>query len=505
MSAIMQPLEISTVVSYPLPSCYRVTHLYSVRVNATDVPVNDTVPIFENYNYCHFSFSGTIMITITACEEIASYNISPLKLGIIGTVAGNKLTFTLASSQYLIVKINGLKELVIVADELESNIPPSSGTGIYNVKDLPYNADGTGMNMATNAIQAAIDDANTGGGGIVYIPSGVYKCGNIVLKSNVSMYLEGGAVILGSGDPKDYTTHYRKNSLDMGGTWFIYTEMGATNIMIFGRGTIDGNGHYMRNMNHYLNNLIVPLKCSYFTMDGVTLRDSGLWSLIPTRSRNITIQNVKLFNNNGIDHEADAIDIQECQNVQVVHVIAVAEDDTFCTKTWDEDTDIAANWPGCPEPLTDVMFDECVAWSRCATYKVGFGNCQKQSNITFKNSTSYQSMRAMTINHRWGAPVTENVTFENIDVEDFWPREGNSSRWLEITADSGPIKNTIIRNIKLRKVGDTTSRITGKSTSVQVKGVVISSVSVNGEYANSLEAMNVTDINNYIDDIILTK
>lgn len=51
--------------------------------------------------------------------------------------------------------------------------------------------------MATTAIQNAINAANAAGGGIVYVPAGVYKCGNLVLKSNVSVYLEGGSVIRG--------------------------------------------------------------------------------------------------------------------------------------------------------------------------------------------------------------------------------------------------------------------------------------------------------------------
>lgn len=56
----------------------------------------------------------------------------------------------------------------------EKNIPAPSGT-IYNVTKSPYNADKTGNTDATAAIQAAINAAQTAGGGIVYLPTGTYK------------------------------------------------------------------------------------------------------------------------------------------------------------------------------------------------------------------------------------------------------------------------------------------------------------------------------------------
>ncbi len=310
----------ATVVSYPLPSCYTTSSQLSVMADTTSVPVITNTAV---YDYSHFSFSGDVVITITAKEEIASYGISPKALPIPAVVRGKTLTFTLQKSSYLIVKINSLRELIIAADDLESSIPQSVGVRIHNVLRVPYSADCTGVKRATAPIQSAIDDANKAGGGTVYVPAGVYRCGNLVLKSNVSLYLAGGAVIRGTGNPADYTTHYRKSSLKMDGTWFISTAENAEHIKVYGRGTIDGNGSSMRRTHHYLNNLLVPLQCRDFTVDGIIFRDSGLWGLIPTRSNHVTIRNTKHFNENDLDYEDDAIDIQECQDVLVSHTIAV--------------------------------------------------------------------------------------------------------------------------------------------------------------------------------------
>jgi polygalacturonase len=496
---VVVPLTASaagTIVSYPLPSIYTTTSQYTVTADSTNIPVIDTSAVFVNYNYCNFSFSGTTTITITASETINTYNISPKALGITATKSGNTLTFTLSSPTYLIVKINNLKDLVIAADALETNVPASSGTGIYNVK-TQYGADSTGASMATTAIQNAINAANAAGGGIVYVPAGVYKSGNLVLKSNVSVYLEGGSVIRGSGNPSDYTTHFHKNSLGKDGTWFIYTETNANNIKIYGRGTIDGNGHYMRNTNNYLNNILVPLQSSNFTVDGITIRDSGGWATIVTRSNNVTFQNTKHFNNNELDYENDAIDIQESQNVLIKHTVAVSEDDTYSFKTWDvATTDIAANWPGSPENQSNVVVDDALAWSRCGAFKVGDGVKQLQDGIVVKNSYVYRSWRALAVGHLYGTPAAQNIIFDNIDVEGFWPRSGVHSRWFDLSAKTGPIKNVIYNNINLRALGEI-SVMKGWSDTSTVSGVTLNNVRVGGVAATTLAELKITDTNSY--------
>lgn len=202
---IASPAHVSaaTITTYGMPSIYSASTTYSLKADSNVIPV---VGYTGNYDYAHFSMSGgpvTIEVTALGQSSITSYNISPKKLNLSGTISGNKLTFTLANDEYVIVKVNSSKELIIAADPAETNKPASSGTGIYNVKSTTYNADSTGTTLATSAIQSAINDANayTGGQGIVYVPAGVYKVGNLQLKSDVALYLEGGAVLRFTGIP----------------------------------------------------------------------------------------------------------------------------------------------------------------------------------------------------------------------------------------------------------------------------------------------------------------
>ena len=492
-AAASVPLEI-----HPRGAGVQASATYSLRVNGATVPVLAHTSL---YDYAHFSADGPVTLSITVPEPVRTWRISPRARQIAARADGRRLTFELPSAAYVIVKINDLKELAIAVDPLERDAPSPAGTSIYNVTAPPYAADSSGRTLVTTVLQRAIDEAHAAGGGIVYLPAGTFLSASLQLRSNVSLYLAGGAVLRSSGDPAQFRTYYRKESLKMDGTWFLHTEPGSTNIRIFGRGTIDGHARELRGRNHYLNNLVVPLQTSHFTLEGVVLRDSGLWGLIPTRSDHVVVRDTKHFNEADQFFEDDAIDIIECQDVRVSRTFAISEDDTYSTKTWNRETDIAAQWPGEPEPLENVIFEDCLAWSRCAAFKVGFGCFQPQRNITFRNATAYRCMRAIAVNRLWGAGAAENVTFENIAVEGFQPRERDRDqcRWLDLnTGTGGEVVNTVLRNITVDDTGLVPSRIEGQSPAALMNGLRFENVVVGGRAAASLADLRVGVTNEHV-------
>mgnify|MGYP005764035253 FL=1 len=493
-----------------VPACYTEAEDMKLEVNGTEVPIIEFTDI---YNHAGVAFQEAAEITITVDEPIESYSISPLAYGIEGEADGNKLTFHLDEPEYLLIKINEEKELALAADLPETDVPDSHGEGIYNIGEEPYNGLGSTPEEPTDALQRAIDDASAAGGGIVYVPNGVYYTKNIVLKSNISLYLEPSAVIRGTGNWEDYIYHFHKDSLKMDGTWFITNEPGAENIKVYGRGFLDGNGHAMREQGH-LNNLFFTMQLSGLEIDGVTFKDSGGWMVMINRSDNAVIKNVKFFNENNQDYENDAIDICESQEVLVQHAIAISEDDTYSTKTWEKETDIAENWTGEPEELNNVVFDDCLGWSRCCTFKVGDGAVQPQKNITFQNSYSYKSMAALKLTPAYGDyyrknSYVENVTFDNIDIEGFWPRSGSEtiSMWLQLEIKNAniPVYNTIVRNINVRDLGPAKSRLRGQGDLGAFEGVVLENITVPGleRPASTLEEMNILDTTDHYRNLVI--
>ncbi len=73
-------------------------------------------------------------------------------------------------------------------------VPPraeaASGSD-YNVKAAPYNAAGDGTTDDTTAIQSAINDAQSAGGGVVFFPKGSYKISSTLRVTGHNVQLEG--------------------------------------------------------------------------------------------------------------------------------------------------------------------------------------------------------------------------------------------------------------------------------------------------------------------------
>lgn len=93
----------------------------------------------------------------------------------------------------------------------EKAIPETDTTNSIDVTKAPYNADRTGKNDATLAIQGAIDDAAQNGGGVVYLPEGTYKV-NPQEGKNYSLALHSSNVVVkGAGMNKTFIYNATEN------------------------------------------------------------------------------------------------------------------------------------------------------------------------------------------------------------------------------------------------------------------------------------------------------
>jgi polygalacturonase len=225
----------------------------------------------------------------------------------------------------------------------------------FNVRD--YGATGNGSTKETAAIEKAIEACTQAGGGTVYFPPGRYLTGAITLKSNMTLEVEAGATILGSGEPADYPLRdsasgdARKEYSSL-----IYAE-DAENVTIRGRGTVDGQGQYWWRRMGWPNRLKIPrdrrtpeelaqlallvngrpqliklVRSKLVAVEQLHLINSPSWTIHPqlcefVRIDGVTIQNpVPSPNTDGINPES-------CRNVQIVNSRIDVGDDCVALKS----------------------------------------------------------------------------------------------------------------------------------------------------------------------------
>lgn len=90
---------------------------------------------------------------------------------------------------------------VALAPDLLAQTHPAHAEGLLNVK--AFGATGDGHTLDTPAINRAINTAATKGGGTVWFPAGTYLCYSIRLKSNIALYIDQGATIVGADTPME--------------------------------------------------------------------------------------------------------------------------------------------------------------------------------------------------------------------------------------------------------------------------------------------------------------
>lgn len=190
---------------------------------------------------------------------------------------------------------------------------------IYNVRYLGAVGNGTTDDLA--AIQAAINAAQTAGGGIVYFPRGTYLVSgrptitgsNIIVRGVGS----GSKILLGSA------------ALNAAGSTTGIWVNGGTNILIQDL-AIDGNfANIAKNGSfHAASTIWTPIRTEYgassvknyvYAGSGI---DAGtyLHDRLPiriTNANNVTVQNCELFNSISAGVLADGTSVNGCKNITV--------------------------------------------------------------------------------------------------------------------------------------------------------------------------------------------
>lgn len=405
--------------------------LFSLTADGTPV---DVVQYFDGrYSYAHLAFSGTASfeISLLSGQAITGFDISPHSYGLNAQAQAdqNKLTFEMsqAESRYLVISITTgqgrLRNLVIAADPIDQEGAPTvDGEQVIDITAAPYHADPTGQTNVTATLQKAVEDMGKRGGGTVYVPAGVYQFTYIDFTeetSNVTLYLDEGAVLRGSSNRADYEWN-GSGSGNIQGRRNIQFIGGVKNVAITGRGMIDANstvlvepkpGQKPTGWDDYRKGIVESFaqngkRPDGITLSGVTIKDATGWTFSLNDSLNITITHLKMLNDDDFVH-SDGYDICACQNVLVDQCFGYTGDDVFCAKGNNAAIE-----------MKDITFQNGVAYaSGGAGCKVGVQSKSDASNIVFQNIDVIQGYRGFSISHDEGAGDWKDIRFIDIRTE----------------------------------------------------------------------------------------
>lgn len=353
-----------------------------------------------------------------------------------------------------------------------------------NIRDHGAIADGSTSN--TTVFKTLIDSVAESGGGTIFIPAGTYLTGPIIMQSNITLYLDAGAMIRFSDDFDEYLPMVQSRWEDVRVKTFvspIYAYR-CNNIAIRGDGHIDGQGKkwwdfwnqakfgkpadtkwqkifreenaallaknkYLQDKNAFLRpSMITTYECNNVLIEGISLSNPPFWTIMPTFSDNITIEGITIENPEESPN-TDGIDLSSCTNVRISNCHLNVGDDCIVIKSGrDEDGREAGR------PTENLTITNCTMLKGHGGVVIGSemsGNVKRVaiSNCVFEGTDV--GIRIKTMRGRGG--IVEDVRVSNIVMYNM-VKEGViiTMRYQPTPSETVSERTPAVRNVHLSDI-----------------------------------------------------
>jgi polygalacturonase len=400
-----------------------------------------------------------------------------------------------------------------------------------------YGAIGDGQTDCTLAFAKAIATCHDAGGGRVVVPPGTYLTGAIHLKSRVNLYVSEGATIRFSTDARKYlpTVFTRFECTEVMNYSPLIYAFEQQDIAVTGPGTLDGQGSRsnwwgwtaraaddvralvkMGNEDvpvaqrvfgegHFLRpNLLQPCRCTNVLIEGVTVKNSPMWTIHPLYCRNVTVRQVTVQGNGP---NTDGCDPDSCADVLIEKCLFNTGDDCIAIKSG---RDRDGHRVGLPSE--NIVIRECVMQNghggiTCGSETAGdirnvfAEDCKLNSpnlNMALRFKTSPErggvienvwirkcviqsgskSGIDMTMNYGWTAggsrPLPYVPVMRNIEISDSSFANVPQAIFIEGLSEGAKISN-------IRIIGCSFENVTKENTLKFVEGLRLQGVTINGK------------------------
>ena len=334
---------------------------------------------------------------------------------------------------------------------------------IFDVRD--FGAKGDGTTVDTEAIQNALNQSESAGGGVVRLSSGTYLSKPIFLTNNTELNLAEGAVLKATDDPADFADPDNPSS-----TIAFVNGNKLENVSITGKGTIDGSGQkwwpaaleakYAKKKETLKRpRMIIIERTNNLLVQGVTLSSSPSFHLVPKDCENVVIDGVT-FCDPDESPNTDAIDPSTCKNVVIKNCHIDVGDDNVAIKSGRKNPNYPDE-PGCQDlTISDCKFFHGHGMSIGSETNGGVRNVTAE-RITFENTDNGARIKS----YQGKGGLVENVTFRDMTMTNVKTPILISAYYPKIpdidTTDPVTETTPVYRNITIQNLTATSPRYAG--------------------------------------------
>ncbi len=322
-----------------------------------------------------------------------------------------------------------------------------------------YGAKADCNTVCTEAIQKAIDACSKAGGGTVVFSPGTYLTGSIFLKDKVDLRVDKQVTLKGVQDDSAYTQVFtRVAGIEI--TWpaALINANNLSGVKIYGEGTIDGSGkiwwdRYWKMCDDYEKKglrwvvdydckrprLILVYKSSNVSIEGLTLKEPGFWTVHICFSTNVIVDGLTIRANRGDEGgpSTDGIDIDSSANVLVQNCDIDCHDDNFCLKAGRDADGLRVN-----KPTENVIIRDCIARQGYGLITCGSETSGGIRNVKVYNLKAYGTRAGI----RFKSTQGRGGTVQDIDISDI-EMEGVEYP-VELNYDWYPAYNTVPEKVR---------------------------------------------------------
>jgi len=484
---------------------------YKVAVNGQPVFVHNflTYDQFNWMDYASFAMTGKVHVEVTMLVsegKVLTCHVRPLAYGIQPQISGNTVSFDLDRPRYLVLFLNDEPAfnntgLMLFAEPPEKNPPKLNDPNVVNIQD--YKVDSTGKTLETTNINRAITDVSARpGGGVLFFPAGVYLTGTVLMQSNVTLYVDAGALIRGSRKNADYTSASSAAGGRQSRAFFIFNNV--ENAGLRGRGTIDMEGYpwlwhdfqpdtgdgrareasgKVIDPRNGVRGYVVNNSRNICFQDLLLLR-SAYWTVTVSGSENFSSHHLKIVNRKQQYHD-DAYDFTAgSSHILVEDGFAMTMDDTFALY----------GGGGGGRGIEDLVVRGFVNYTYTAALAVGYGSAPPVKHLRFEDvhfvsthnkfaiwiqlTPAYFTGRGYSAGSRPSrSAVLDDFRFVNCTFE-------NDGGAVYIDGGNLPLTNFVFENCTFHKPSKP-----GLIMGQQVAPVLFKNVTINGAVVRNAEQL----------------